>query len=500
MDKNKRPAASLLAFMADLHHEIRSPVNTILNMTELASKEAVPPPVRHYFDTIEKSANSLLTILDDIIELSQDDMDSATGNQQFGLTDLLEDMKETIEGPMKARKANMTLSFEKDVPEWFSGPRGRIRQILTQISNYCMRQLASGDIKLDVTCDNTNRLEFTLFATGCAMEAPQPKDIFRNPRILICQRLLVELGHDLSIERTGNGVAFSFVLNVQPINRPWGEPIFPVPVACIVGTQGISSSLVSRRLMGCGFKVKQASSIGNAQRILDEEVSKSQKGVTLVDWEVIKDKPDAWKPCQAKAMHPVIFFDIPAIRMMHISAEVSETAKDRRKTGFVMAPSKGRQIISELLRLLKMEPGQLSCVFFNEDDSEEEITPVPEDLKGMKVLVVEDDRINQRIVVELLKKFNIKPVVASSGKSALNAAKKHYFDAIFMDINLPDTDGYRVTEEIRKMERYRSTPIIALTASTKNRKLCMEAGMNHFLSKPYSETKLLRSLITTRKA
>ncbi len=502
MDKTKRPAASLLAFMADLHHEIRSPVNTILNMTELAAKEDLPPAARNYVETIEKSANSLLTILDDIIELSQDETDSPNINQAFALTDLLEDLKEAIEGPLKSKAAEMTLSFERGIPEWFSGPRGRIRQVLTQICNYSMRQLASRELKLDVSYkkgEKAEKLCFTLFAQNSSHDALKPKDVLRNPRILICQRLLLELGGQLVVESaTDSRIRFSFCVHVSPTERSWGEPIFPTPVSCLVGKGGLSSALVARRLRGCGFKVARAAALEDAQDLLDREVSKSQKGIALVDWESVKEEPDSWKDHVSNTRYPLIYYDVPAISMMHISANVSEWDQGKQKIGFVMSPSKGKQIVSEVLRLLGMEAEQLSCSLAWEEEPQDDMTITPEGLEGMKVLVVEDDRINQRIVVELLKKFSIKPVVASTGKAALNAVKKHVFDAIFMDINLPDTDGYRLTEEIKKMEQYRSIPVIALTASTKNRRLCLEAGMDHFLSKPYSETKLLKSLVTTK--
>ncbi len=504
MDNNKRPDDSLLALMADLHHEIRSPVNTIMNMTELACREQISPSIKNYLKTIEKSANTLLTLLDDIIELSQDDLDAPCGNQGFGLTDLLEDVKETVDGPRRAKGVTITVSFEKETPEWFSGPRGRIRQILTQILNYCMRQIEAKYLKITVgqpePVKEKGGLSFKVLAAE--IQKPlRPKDIVRNPRILICQRLLLELGNELSVTEKDQEIWFQFTLDMKKLERPWGEAIFPTPVSCLVSQNGFSSSLISRRLSGCGFKVSKTNSIHEAEHILVKEASSSQKAIALVDWDLFQEQRTqedilCWTP----GAHPVIFFDIPAINMMDITARLPNGDENSPGQGFVMAPSKGRQIIGEVLRLLRMEPDQLSCPFVCQDqDEEDNIALSSQELKGMKVLVVEDDRINQRIVVELLKKFGIKPVVASTGKAALTAVERHLFDAIFMDINLPDTDGYILTEKIRSLEGYSHVPIIALTASTKNRKLCLEAGMNHFLSKPYSEAKLLKSLIATRK-
>ena len=501
MENMKRPAASLLAFLADLHHEIRSPVNTILNMTELASKEEVPSSIRHYFKTIEKSANSLLTLLDDIIELSNYDMDVKAGKQIFGLTYLLEDLKEAIDGSRKAKKTKMAISFDNNIPEWFSGPRGRIRQILTQICNYCIRQLASEEIDIEVKfnkAEKENWLTFSVISQGSCKDNLGPREIIRNPRILICQKLLVELGYNFDVKRHGDAIKFTFSVKVKLLDIPWGEPLFPRPYSCLVSQDGLNSSLVLRRLTGCGFEVVEAEDLSDAEESLTRHVSQSQKGIIIIDWEMVgsgSDQLDWVKSGNAK--YPVLYFDIPAIKMMDLSTKVPDELQED-KIGFVMAPSKGRQVISEVARLLRMGEDQLSCILLDDDDKQDDLTITPDELAGMKVLVVEDDRINQRIVVDLLKKFGIKPVVASTGKAASNAVRKRRFHAIFMDINLPDTDGYRLTEEIRKVEGYSDVPIIALTASTKNRSMCMQAGMNYFLSKPYSETKLLKSLIATK--
>jgi len=505
-DRANKPDISLMAFMADLHHEIRSPVNTILNMTELAGREELPPNVRGYISSIEKSASALLTILDDIIELSQEDLESSEGNQRFSLTDLLEDVKEATEGPRLTKGVGMELDFSGEPPEWYSGPRGRMRQILTQLMNYSMRQLGAGSMTMKIvygTDEYGQVLDFSLEAHDCTEEL-SPEDVLKNPRIMICRRLLVELGRDLQLKPEGGAFSFSFSMGVEPLELPWAEPLLPTPVACVVGRQGFAASLVARRMSGCGFRAVHAARVPEGQRLLEDETSQGQKAVMLVDWHHLEETGSAASfpdiEGAAGLGHPVIFFDVPAIKMMDLSSRLSDgpdTEGTAAPTGLVMSPTRGRQLIPEVLRLLKMEPQQLSCPMIDLEDEEEGLDP--EALEGMKVLVVEDDRINQRIVVEILKRFRVKPVVASSGKAALLAVEKFDFDAIFMDINLPDTDGYRLTGQIRSRPGYADVPVIALTASTKNRKMCLEAGMDDFLSKPYSEAKLLGSLMRTRR-
>ncbi len=493
-----------MAFMADLHHEIRSPVNTILNMTELAAREDLPPLVKGYISSIEKSANTLLTILDDIIELSQVDLDSGAGNQHFGLTDLLEDVKEASEGPRLAKGVFLGLQMDEELPEWFSGPRGRMRQILTQLLNFSMRQFGAAAITLAIGYRDDAKggvLDFVLQAQE-GSRAIEPGDALKNPRLLVCRRLLADMGQDLEVTGDGETLSFSFSVEVVRLELPWAEPLLPTPVACIVGRDDFSSAVVIRRLRGCGFKSLYAARVPEGSKVLMQETSQGQKGVMLVDWNHLEQEAatDCFPGLEGSGVsaHPVVYFDVPAIKMMDLGTRLEQCAEGAKDAiGLVMSPARGRQLLAEILRLLNIEAEQLPCPAGGIE--EEEQAPDPEILEGMKVLVVEDDRINQRIVVDILKRCGVKPVVASSGKAALTAIEKFRFDAIFMDINLPDTDGYRLTGQIRQRPEYGQVPIIALTASTKNRKMCMEAGMDDFLSKPYSEAKLLASLLRTRK-
>lgn len=503
MERVKGPISSLLAFMADLHHEIRSPVNTILNMTELALKDSeLTPSMENYFRTIERAAGALLTILDDVIELSQDDFESSLKEQGFGITDMLEDFKEAVQGLCAARGTHTSLSIDDVTPEWFTGPRGRMRQVLTQVFNYAVRQLGAPAVHIGIgyNADPKSALEFKMEAEKSGELLDDVRSIAKNPRILICQRLLAELDRELKIEQVANGVEFKFSMNVRPLDMEWGQPIFPTPVSCLVGEKGLASTLVERRLSGCGFEVRHAPSLHEAQEVLAGCTNQSQKAIVVAEWDSGGGAlfEESWRD-EDRNGFPTLFYDIPAIKMMELSTRFPAGSSALDVIGFVMAPSRGKQLLSEVLRLLRMEPDQLSCPVLSEDGQDGQVELSPDKVAGMKVLVVEDDRINQKIVVELLKKFGVKPVVASTGNVALKAVKKYRFDAIFMDINLPDTDGYRLTEEIRGLSQYKDVPIIALTASTKNRSLCMEAGMDYFLSKPYSEAKLLKSLLCTKK-
>ncbi len=477
-------------------------------MVELASQNQLSQETQQYINTIERSAKGLLSLLDDIIELSDDGNGENSKVQQFGLTELLEDIKESTAGTRLARNSALTVEFSQEISEWYRGPRGRIRQIITQLINYAIRQAESPETLLRISFHSAGPedelMKFHLQASvrSDLFEQLSP---FQDPRILICRRILLEIGHDLKAEIDSEKglLHLTFSVKAEQLNMPWAQPLLPTPVVAIAATDPLARIIVMRRLQGCGFQVETASSLEDAQKILDFHLAdgvSGQRGLTLIDFQLIKAvAPHApvlipEQIFSASLRHPVIVFDIPPLNLMALSTELENMSsfQNRDDVGLVMFPSRGEQLIPELLRILQIDREQLRSPYSDTQERVEE--PDLELLMGMKVLVVEDDRINQKILIDILKRFGIKSVVATTGAAALKAVERFRFEAIFMDINLPDSDGYTLTQQIRRKEGYAFTPVIALTASTRNRQKCFDAGMDQFLSKPYSENQLFAAL------
>jgi len=502
MDYLKNATASLLSFMAELHHEIRSPLNTILNMTELAIKEQPDPSIKNYIETIEKSANTLLTLLDDIIELSSEDIDYAD-QDAFALTSVLEDVKETIDGPRLSKGVDLGLDIHEDVPEYLKGSRARMRQILTQLLNFAMRQLNSKAITLCIEPledkSGLKALSFRLDARQISV--PDGKDI-KGPasdlRLLICKNLLQNHGDTLQVEEETDGWSLLFSIIAESAGENFKEgPLLQnlsLPaLAVIVSSDRFSSDIVCRGLSQAGFDILTTDSVTGVARISGDLSRTDRQTVCLLNWHDVSHLDDLGVSaiCNGAGHMPIVIFEIPAVQMMNlVSAKKAKGTGIPEHAGLVMMPSRGRQLLMEIAAVLGWDADRLFA-----ETKTGKGGKVPEnEFKGLKILVVEDDRINQRLVVELLKKRDTKPVVASTGNAALRAAQSRDFDAIFMDINLPDIDGYELTRRLRTIERHAATPIIALTASTKNRKMCLEAGMNDFITKPYSEDNLFEIL------
>jgi len=235
--------------------------------------------------------------------------------------------------------------------------------------------------------------------------------------------------------------------------------------------------------MGCHIKEVEENATRGENYL--ERSAIEQFDILLIDWvtageeklTLIKKLRESTDVCDRSL--PIIVTQTPAVSVMCLS-----DSKDieQMNTHFLIKPLRLEALCSMILSL-------------TEGDGQEKATDVDASvsrcqgenefcLKGKRVLLVEDNEINQAIGLEILKKRGMKTVVASNGRNCLKAAQKGNFDIILMDIHLPDDDGFSLTKKLRSMEKTKNIPIIAMTASTTDRKRCLDSGMNDFISKP----------------
>ena len=492
------------SLMAELHHEIRSPINSILNSAQLGLMENPAPSIKRYLETIEKSAASLLGLMDDILMLS-DEEESDASSASFSLTSLLEEVKDIVDTSMRADSAVMFLNIMDDTPEFFQGPAVRIRQALTKVLDFSISRLNPEHISLDLAYRPSEGLRFEVEVFPVSFDPRDNALKVRNDyRILICRRLLKDTGKGLETAKRDRSLVFSFSIPVRMLSERgdrFFEPDFyrAVPAVVMVNSDSFSSELTCRRLMLEGIPVMNVPSLEKASEYVDEDISSGSvsRWVCLLNWEDVKGRRDLGISFLRSAAGtnelPVILMEIPAVEMMNLTAgRGSPGSKAGGPVGLLMRHGGGRKVLVEMGRVLGWNTEENPV--FNRGEDGPAAGAVKDLFTGVTVLVVEDDRINQKILVEILKKRGIKPVVASRGSAALKALERRRFDVVFMDINLPDSDGYELTERIRKTGYNTETPVIALTASTRNRRMCLDAGMNDYLPKPYSEERIVETL------
>ena len=499
--KRSQTAFSLIA---ELQHEIRSPVNSILNTAELGLMENPVPSIKRYLETIEKSAISLLGLLDDIISFA-DEEEYSDSRCPFFLTCLLEEVKDIVDTSMKADSTVMVLKIGDGTPESFHGPGARIRQVLTKVFEFAISRLDPKQLSLNLGYSPSEGLRFEVEVFPVSCESMHSDLGLKNDhRLLICRSLLSGSGKRLETEKRDQSLVFTFSIPVTMVSERgdrFFEPDFykEVPAAVMVNSDSFSSELTCRRLGFEGISVTNVPSLRKAAEYMAEGISSGDvsRRICLLNWEDVKGRQDLGisfiRSATGVKELPVVLMEIPAVEMMNLTAgQRFPRSKAGGAVGLVMKHAGVRKVLMEMGGVLGRNPEENFVL--NRDEDGPAAGAAKDIFTGLTVLVVEDDRINQKILVEILKKRGIKPVVASSGASALNALQRKRFDVVLMDINLPDSDGYKLTESIRSTGDNSETPVIALTASTRNRQTCLDAGMNDYLPKPYSEEKIFSVL------
>ncbi len=495
-----RSKFSIHSLVVDLRHEIRSPLNSIINMAELALKMRPEKAVTDHLQSIESCASRLLSLLDDIMDVAEDQK-SVTDSSIFYLTSLLEEVRESIEDLRHANGVVMALNIDDEMPECFKAPRALMRYVLTQLLDLAIRQLGSKYITLKLQWSPRNKgLVFTMEMLLSSDDAEIDREILKGHKFALCSSLLKEVGSGLDVYKEASGVVFTFAVDAERMSQeapryfPQGLIGGPFHIA-MVNSDGFSSEMICRRLAREGFSVRTEVSVKGAAGFLAKKASTQGGGLLcILNCQDLKEREDKEIEFLRKATGisdlPVIIVGIPATRMMEMSMAGSEIS--RKQVGLVMKPFGGDKILAEISRIMGWAGQEATTTLPQASDGQEEDQRAR--FQGLKVLVVEDDRINQQILLGILKDKGIKPVIASTGSAAKKAIQRRKFHAIFMDIKLPDDNGYELTLFIRENKLNQDTPVIALTASTSDRKKCLDAGMNDFLTKPYSEVNILKTL------
>ncbi len=485
---------------AEWTHQVRSPLNTIISLSELAMRQDPQSPLREYIAAIRKSAGELLAVFDDMAGLVDTEIPGREDEQKgsFCITTLMEDVREALIF-LHPDKCRVSLEID-DMPECYQGKGGIIKRVLVRLLDFACRSQGACTIDLNIKHVQEHGLCVSLGIDAGDPWAATPMNIKEDSRLSVCRSLVEAMSGSLEMAESGNSLLITLTIPAQPRlfhNKKVLKAGFKdkYPTFLMINSDSFSSGLLNRGFSLEDIQIKNMASLEEAARWLDKRDLKGHRFVCLVNWKDINDLEDISSKSlglrcdQAEAAFIVI--EIPALEMMGISSYADGRGVNS-PIGFVMKPSAMKGVLSELPRATGRSAGE---IFENDFFGHENQADGTELLKGTRVLVVEDERINQQILLDIFRKNGIRAVVASNGKAAEKAIEKIGFDAIFMDIKLPDCSGYELTSRIRDSRLNSNTPVVALTASTTNRRRCLDAGMNDFLTKPYSEDMLIKTLL-----
>ena len=498
-------------FLANMSHEIRTPLNGIIGMTELALDTGLSFEQREYLTMVKSSADALLSILNDILDFSKIEMRKLELEQiPFSIRDHLAELLKPLALRAEQKELELVCHVLPDVPNVAVGDPGRLRQVLVNLVGNAIKFTERGQIlvqveKRSVTPDH---MELHYFVSDSGMGIPDDKQqtIFEPFKqadgsttrrfggtglgLTISSTLVELMGGRIWLESAPlEGSTFHFTVKLGVTDaRPEPPAVNLTDLRVLV----VDDNAVNRRvLLDLLTRWKMRATVvdsGAAALTALIQASARQEPFALVLLDANMPEMDGFEVARRIGATPNL--GDATIMMLSSSGQYDESNKCREVgiATHLTKPVDQRELLSAIARVLAREPGQRAALPPSMLPSE-----VPE--RRLRILLAEDNAVNQRLAASLLERRGHKVTIAANGREALTALDGQPFDVVLMDVQMPEMGGFEATAAIRALEAERKAsrlPIIAMTAHAMkgDRERCLAAGMDEYLTKPLDPRQL----------
>ncbi|TDG11423.1 response regulator [Seongchinamella unica] len=500
-------------FLSTMSHEIRTPMNGVIGMAELLDGTELSDTQREYVALIIKSADTLLGIINDILDFSKIEAGRLDLERvPFNIRDILGDTLQTLALRANEKGLELTFHIPPDVPENLLGDPLRLRQIVVNLVGNAIKFTEEGEVAVDVQLEpgeaDEARLRFEVRDTGIGISRAQQRRIFEafgqadssttrqfggtGLGLAIASQLAEMMGGRMQISsEAGKGSTFFFSANFGIPEGQVPPPVHPGELrglkVLVVDDNDTNRLILEELLHSWGMETMVVESGMAALTALDEARDQGIE-VALALLDVMMPQMDGIELATRIRQRP----ELAGMRIIMLSsagrAESQEVRDQLGISRMLMKPVKHSDLLSAITNAIGITTARGSSV----------LESFPADLVARRILLVEDNPVNQKVARDLLTKRGHAVELVRNGQEAVDITAREDFDLVLMDVHMPVMDGLTATRIIRDRERACGVhvPIIALTAgaTVEDRENCLAAGMNSFVTKPFRAGELFQQV------
>ncbi|HEU4413606.1 MAG TPA: response regulator, partial [Candidatus Angelobacter sp.] len=501
-------------FLANMSHEIRTPLNGVTGMLDLFGQSQLTPDQQQMLSMAQDSANSLMVVINDILDFSRIEAGKLVFDpREFELIETIAEAARTV--ALRAHQKGLEILFTVDpaIPKKIIGDDDRIKQVLNNLVGNAVKFTEQGEVLIQVSEEkrigDQIQLRFSVSDTGIGIPREKQELIFEafsqadasttrrfggtGLGLAISLRIVKLMGGSMGVtSKVGEGSTFYFTAFMQiPPEQVNSQPMDVAGdlkglAVLIVDDNATSRRILEQMLEAWELEPKVAASVDEALRLVDD----SLKAGTPFQMFVIDSrmrKADGFDlAARLMALRP----GAPVV-MMVASHDFSSAVRRCRQLGVnahVIKPVKPSDLLKAIRSAISPSSVEERVTFSEKTQSSE----------ALRILLAEDNLINQKLAVRLLESLGHTVTVAHNGREALDVLSSGIFDLVFMDVQMPEMDGLAATREIRKSPhaKWRGLPIIAMTAHAMkgDRESCIDAGMDGYLAKPINRQLLQQAI------